>query len=471
LAEALEAGIEEFIGHCRARKDSAGRQRIVGKDVYRSGRHMTKKYKLILIFIIIFLFFFIPAGVIICKNIIRTDKSNPGLWGLARTEKNEKDNEEYKKLMSLGYLQGYDQAPDFKNVTIFNKNKAFNGYNFYISGHAPEAILMDMQGKILHKWSYKIATDIWPNTQQDNDKAFFWRRAHLFENGDVLALYQDHGLIKIDKDSNLLWSYASDKKPHHDFEVTRDGKIYLLTQQKKHIHGIPEHLTALEDFITILTNEGVVLKHISIFELLEKSSYSGLINYKDIIESAKGWGELFHTNTIEVFDGELEGKSPLFKKGNVMISVLWMDTIFIIDMEAEKMIWALGSGMWKKQHQPTLLTNGNILIFNNLFTNNSSRIMEFEPCTQQIVWDYKGDAKNKFFSRTCGSNQRLSNGNTLITETDTGRAFEVTRAREIVWEFFNPFRAGKKNELIATIPEMIRVSSDDCTFLTNSPSK
>ena len=33
--------------------------------------------------------------------------------------------------------------------------------------------------------------------------------------------------------------------------------------------------------------------------------------------------------------------------------------------------------------------------------------------------------------------QRLPNGNTLITEADTGRVFEVTRKGEVVWEFGN----------------------------------
>jgi hypothetical protein len=34
--------------------------------------------------------------------------------------------------------------------------------------------------------------------------------------------------------------------------------------------------------------------------------------------------------------------------------------------------------------------------------------------------------------------QRLPNGNTLIDEGTTGRIFEVTRARRIVWQYVNP---------------------------------
>ena len=149
-----------------------------------------------------------------------------------------------------------------------------------------------------------------------------------------------------------------------------------------------------------------------------------------------------------------------------MVSMLYLNSIFIIDIDSEKMVWALGSGMWKRQHQPTLLDNGNILIFDNHFTGNSSQVIEFEPFSQEIVWYYRGNDNEQFFSRTCGSNQRLPNGNTLITETDFGRVFEVTQDKEIVWEFISPYRAGEKNELIATIPEMIRVDPRSFSFLT-----
>ncbi len=64
---------------------------------------------------------------------------------------------------------------------------------------------------------------------------------------------------------------------------------------------------------------------------------------------------------------------------------------------------------------------------------------------------------HRFFSELCGTCQRLPNGNTLITESTRGRAFEVTPDKEIVWEFFNPHRAGENDELIATLFELIRI--------------
>ena len=81
---------------------------------------------------------------------------------------------------------------------------------------------------------------------------------------------------------------------------------------------------------------------------------------------------------------------------------------------------------------------------------NYSRVIEFNPVTLDIVWEYKsiehpseGEAgPRKFFSPLISNAQRLENGNTLITEGNTGRVFEITPDKEIVWEFYNPFSGG-----------------------------
>ena len=89
-----------------------------------------------------------------------------------------------------------------------------------------------------------------------------------------------------------------------------------------------------------------------------------------------------------------------------------------------------------------------------------SRVIEFDPVTQEIAWSYDGDRDGPFYSKTGGTSERLENGNTLITESDNGRVFEVTPDRKIVWEYRNPERAGKRKELIATIFELVRLSPE-----------
>ena len=89
-----------------------------------------------------------------------------------------------------------------------------------------------------------------------------------------------------------------------------------------------------------------------------------------------------------------------------------------------------------------------------------TRVIELDPVTLDFRWVFEGTPENHLQSKTCGSNQRLPGGTTLITESDNGRALEVTREGEIVWEFVSPHRAGDEGELIATLFELIRLPPD-----------
>ena len=90
------------------------------------------------------------------------------------------------------------------------------------------------------------------------------------------------------------------------------------------------------------------------------------------------------------------------------------------------------------QHSPMELDNGNILVFDNgNFRSQEaiqySRVIEYNPNTNKIDWEYVDPVSPSFYSAYQGAAQRLSNGNTHITDSVSGRLFEVTTAGEIVW--------------------------------------
>ncbi|MCB1057652.1 MAG: hypothetical protein KDD11_19295, partial [Acidobacteria bacterium] len=115
-------------------------------------------------------------------------------------------------------------------------------------------------------------------------------------------------------------------------------------------------------------------------------------------------------------------------------------------------------GMFRKQHQSSLLPNGHLLLFDNLGAGGErSRVLEIDPIAQRVLWHYGGTPDVDLFSRTLGSCQRLASGNTLITESENGRALEVTPAGETVWEYHNPHRAGDHDELVASLFEVLRL--------------
>ena len=97
------------------------------------------------------------------------------------------------------------------------------------------------------------------------------------------------------------------------------------------------------------------------------------------------------------------------------------------------------------------------MVFDNQWMPEGSRVAIFDPITEALVWEYVGTPDRPFYSRTCGTSRRLANGNILITESDGGRAFEVTADKQIVWEFYNPNRAGDDDEYIATLFELVRL--------------
>jgi outer membrane protein assembly factor BamB len=143
--------------------------------------------------------------------------------------------------------------------------------------------------------------------------------------------------------------------------------------------------------------------------------------------------DILHTNHVEVFDGALTGRSRIFRQGNTLISMRNINTIAIFNPETLSIEWLWGPSNLTFQHHPTLLGNGNLLMFDNGL--KQSRVLELDPFARKVVWEYTHPS---FFSQTRGSVQRLPNGNTLITESDTGHVFEVTPGGERVWEFANP---------------------------------
>jgi outer membrane protein assembly factor BamB len=130
--------------------------------------------------------------------------------------------------------------------------------------------------------------------------------------------------------------------------------------------------------------------------------------------------------------------------GNVMTTCLYFDSILIIDKNTGDIKWRWGKGELAHPHNPNILDNGNILVFDNglhrpMSYPSYSRVLEIEPESGKIVWEYKDKIPWNFYSSFISGAQRLPNGNTLICEGAKGRFFEVTREGETVWEYRNPF--------------------------------
>jgi outer membrane protein assembly factor BamB len=107
-----------------------------------------------------------------------------------------------------------------------------------------------------------------------------------------------------------------------------------------------------------------------------------------------------------------------------------ISTIAVLDLEQAEIVWA-ARGVWHFQHDPDLLENGNILLFDNQgdwSRGGLSRVLELDPETMEIVWRYPTRAKGALSSSYRSEQQLLPNGNVLINEFRTGRLLEVNKA-------------------------------------------
>ncbi len=351
----------------------------------------------------------------------------------------------FEQLQAIGYVDGtYDANSDFSGVILHDAANAHPGLNFYNSRKQSRAVLMDMEGNELHSW------------RGDNEDQ--WQSAELTAEGDVIVIAKDQYLSRYDKESNLLWSVEG--RFHHDLWI-HDGKIFVLARVSRLVDYIHPRSLSYVDVIQIRSLQGELEREISILDMIQESAYGFLLpslNLEKKLDATR-YLDVLHTNHVEVFDGRLADSDPIYAKGNILISMRNINTIAIIDGETLKIVWIWGPTNLSFQHHPTLLENGHLLVFDNGTEN--SRVVEVDPLSREIVWQYAPESG--FFSDTRGSNQRLANGNTLITESDTGYVFEVTPNGNVVWKFANPNI--DSDQVREAIWRMTRISPDSLSFL------
>jgi len=392
----------------------------------------------------------------------------------------------YTKLTQYQDVYGGDlwypeRRPD-RGVTIYEPGKAQDGLTLYISGSEPAVFLIDMEGSVVHEWRRPFST-FWQAgmggvTNPQPDEFVYTRSARVFPNGDLVAVYEGngdtpygYGVVKLDRDSEVIWNYTG--RAHHDLDIAPDGKIYVLVHEivDEPIEGFRMLAPPrLDEFLVILSPEGEELKKIPLLQSIADSDYRQLL----YMVASYAVADPLHGNTVEYIDREAAANFAFGAEGQVLLSFRELHAIAVVDPETEETVWAT-RGPWIGQHDPDILPNGNILMFDN-FGNHAgpegiSRVIEFDPVTMEIVWQYAGTAENPLDSQIRADQQRLPNGNTLITESNGGRVVEVTREGEIVWEFINPVRGGEDGDLIPIIAWAQRLdpAGFDPSFLRQPP--
>lgn len=379
--------------------------------------------------------------------------------------------ERLERLKSVPYTATTDEEipENQEGVTIYDEARAWDGYNLYCSRIEPEAFLLDMNGNSVRRWYY----------QQDRFK--FWNYAILLDGGDLIVLNKFWYIFKLDWNSNLVWEKA--RSVHHDVARADDGTLYAIQLETKKHRGVMVRFPR----IVHLTADGGEIDSWSTYDRLDYlkqvmdatpfldtildslvargispdtvSSIDGVIDKSKIARDTELF-DYFRLNTISILpDTPLGRADSRFAAGHLLICLRNVNQIAVLDWAGGDILWSWGQGDLEWPHHPTMLESGNILVFDNGVLRGYSRVIELNPSTLEIEWEYVDSPPERFYSRIRGSCQRLPNGNTLICESNEGRAFEVTREGETVWEWYNPLiHDGRRVQVYRMIrypPEMV----------------
>jgi len=305
--------------------------------------------------------------------------------------------------------------------------------------------LIDLEGNVTHTWEMPYPPGM---------SGYLTERGTLFFNGrtseeNFLSRFPFKAGVVLEADWNgkVLWEVRH--PDHHHYGVLlRNGNVLL------HCMG------QVSDEIARRVSGGMVEGNMQSGAYASRRDADTGKMFSDYLaevtragQTVWKWRTWDHLDPVTDGIAEIQAPRTLWAHGNsvqelpdgdILASFRPTSTVARISRKTGKILWKLGPPMLAGQHAPTLLGNGNILIFDNGVHRLDdampySRVIEINPTTNQIVWRYQDKPAWNFFSPRMGMAQRLPNGNTLITESSFGRFFEVTSQGEIVWEYVNPF--------------------------------
>lgn len=373
------------------------------------------------------------------------------------------DARERAQLEALGYVawaDGDEATSARSGVTRRDAARSEPGVRYYCSEPSDTVHFIDLDGREVHRIPVPV-----------EDPFYADNRCKLvvpYDRSHVLVLHERTQLSLVDLDGRVVWKVRG--LFHHD--VTRDsaGRVYALRDRAAVAEAIHPFRRIFDVDIVVLSPDGVEERSIPLSALLATHfSSRWRAALRAWWETFDDWRDgktdrtldLFHANTIHVIEraGPLAGGEER-RPGDLLLCVRNLHLVLVVDLDRERVRWAWGPGELERPHDPSELANGNLLVFDNGRHREWSRIIELDPAREEIVWEYRADPPQAFYSETRGSAQALPGGNVLITESDTGRVFEITHGGEIVWEFWNPDRDEETGRR-AVIYRMLQLAPGD----------
>ncbi|WP_341268353.1 MULTISPECIES: aryl-sulfate sulfotransferase [Gordonia] len=350
--------------------------------------------------------------------------------------------------------------------------------------------LIDLNGDVVHEWPYAGVPprilDPTINGGRVGDVG-----VQLSSSGDARGgIYANGSVGQLDWDGDVRWEWGPQApsgaaRQNHDWEQLPSGNWLVLVTVPRVVPGLG-HKTVGDQGLYEVDPTGAVVwqwlagDHLDQFGFSDAGRAAIAATVDRDPDDPWGYLEMNSAKTLgpnRWHDADPDGP---FHPDNVLVSFRKANVVALIDKRTGDVVWRLGPyfdavpgaqhqrinthalprplDQISGQHNPHLIADGlpgagNILIFDNqggagypaasLGIYAGSRVLEVDPTTREIIWQYTAEDSGRptweFFSSFVSNAQRLPNGNTLITEGMRGRLFQVTPAGAIVWEYHSPF--------------------------------
>ena len=383
-------------------------------------------------------------------------------------------------------------------TTIYDPDRAWNGYTV-LSPLATQAVLViDMNGTVVKRWDgYNNSAGgparVLPGgfvvgasgarppfqeslelIQRDFASNIVWR----FSRAEEITTRGD----------SPIWSV----RQHHDWQregfpagyyspeytpATDGGNTLILAHTNRKQPKVSDVMLEDDRLIEVSWNGDIVWEWVAsdhVDELGFSADARKVIKAATAFNKARASYDWLHVNSATYVGPNqwFDRGDTRFAPNNVIISSREASLLAIVGRDGS-IVWRLGPDFGESkelraigqiigQHHAHLIPKGlpgagNLLVFDNggasgygftnpiapdgrgAFVRPTSRVLEINPVTLELVWSYSNP---RFFSTNISGAQRLPNGNTLITAGAGGRMFEVTREGAIVWEYMYPLFSG-----------------------------
>ncbi|MEW2915587.1 arylsulfotransferase family protein [Ruegeria sp. ANG10] len=325
--------------------------------------------------------------------------------------------------------------------------------------HGCIAWIMDREGNVYHTWSVSRADlfegqDFEGFSGKPNRNNVNVTGVDLDTNGDLVVTFQGRnifpyhvGSMRIDRDSNILWSYLNNG--HHWPHVAKNGDALLPWSQIEQppennigptridtrCSGLPG--AVYEEGFQIIDPSGQRIRAVRFEDLFVKNGLMGLAY------SVRDGCDPYHINGLVELNEETASKIEGAEAGDIAMSLRSSSSLVIVD-RYDDIVHRVIMGPMAAQHSPNVTNRGTFVLFDNLgglASQGGTRIIEIDPITGLGIslFPLADDTESVLFSEEQGL-VRLSEDNerALVSVSETGQILEVDlRNGKPIWEYLN----------------------------------